>query len=292
MGRRTRGPRPVHDRDRRLARRPRGRHRVRPHVRSRRGRSDAPRRSRLQRPGTGPDDPWAPFGAASLVLPTFGVANRGGTTSLTVAIAPDPASDVDPADVEGWWDALARDATAGERASAASDHERCRAHDRCPRDRRRTAGSCRLGADGRPLRRGGRAWPDRQGRAGAPGRDQGGDRPRHRRRPPSPGVERAREHDVRVHPGRHDVPRGDPGTARADGRALVRDGRDRRVGGTRRGSRRGRPARRRPAREREGSRGARGRGRDAHGPASRRSSSRSTSPRARPSCRSGTSSTS
>src|SRR6476469_2411526 len=38
----------------------------------------------------GPDDPWAPFGAASLVLPTFGVASRGGTTSLTVAIAPDP----------------------------------------------------------------------------------------------------------------------------------------------------------------------------------------------------------
>ena len=53
------------------------------------------------------DDPWAPFGAASLVLPTFGVANRAGATSLTVAIAPAPASDVDPADVEGWWQSLA-----------------------------------------------------------------------------------------------------------------------------------------------------------------------------------------
>jgi isochorismate synthase len=61
-----------------------------------------------QRPST--DDPWAPFGAASLVLPTFGVARRGATTSLTVAIA--PASDaIDPADVERWWADLRRDAT-------------------------------------------------------------------------------------------------------------------------------------------------------------------------------------
>ena len=37
-----------------------------------------------------------------------------------MAIAPDPASDVDPADVEGWWDALAREATAGEQGPAAS----------------------------------------------------------------------------------------------------------------------------------------------------------------------------
>ncbi len=66
-----------------------------------------------------PADPWAPFGAASLVLPTFGVASRGGTTSLTVAIAPDPASDVDPADVEGWWETLVREA-AGERGLAAA----------------------------------------------------------------------------------------------------------------------------------------------------------------------------
>ncbi len=32
-----------------------------------------------------PGDPWAPFGAASLVLPTFGVTHDGGATYLTVA---------------------------------------------------------------------------------------------------------------------------------------------------------------------------------------------------------------
>ena len=48
-------------------------------------------------------------------------------------------------------------------------------------------------------------------------------------------------------------------------RALVRDGRDRRIGAARRRSGRGRPARGGPAREREGPRGARGRRRHAPG---------------------------
>jgi isochorismate synthase len=58
----------------------------------------------------GESDPWAPFGPASLVLPSFGVARRGATTSLTVAIAPAGSDDIDPADVERWWEDLRRDA--------------------------------------------------------------------------------------------------------------------------------------------------------------------------------------
>jgi isochorismate synthase len=62
--------------------------------------------------GQSPDahDPWAPFGPASLVLPSFGVAQRGPTTSLTVAIAPDGSDDVDPVDVERWWEGISRGA--------------------------------------------------------------------------------------------------------------------------------------------------------------------------------------
>ena len=43
------------------------------------------------RPGLG--DPWEPFGAASLVLPTFGVTQDGPATHLTVAIGPAAAED-------------------------------------------------------------------------------------------------------------------------------------------------------------------------------------------------------
>lgn len=53
-------------------------------------------------------DPWVPFGAASLVLPSYSVARHGGTTSLTVAIAPGGVDDLDPADVEHWWVTLSR----------------------------------------------------------------------------------------------------------------------------------------------------------------------------------------
>jgi isochorismate synthase len=60
-------------------------------------------------------EPWAPFGPASLVLPTFGVARRGSTATLTVAIAPESSDDIDPAEVERWWQALQRDAEERER---------------------------------------------------------------------------------------------------------------------------------------------------------------------------------
>jgi isochorismate synthase len=72
--------------------------------------------------GRPPDaaDPWAPFGAASLVLPSFGIAQRGLTSSLTVAIGPDGSDDVDPADVERWWQALRQDAA--DRARHDDDH--------------------------------------------------------------------------------------------------------------------------------------------------------------------------
>lgn len=56
------------------------------------------------------DDPWSPFGPASLVLPTFGVARWGATTSLTVAIAPSGTDVIDPAEVRRWWEDLRRDA--------------------------------------------------------------------------------------------------------------------------------------------------------------------------------------
>jgi len=55
-----------------------------------------------RRPALG--DPWGPFGAASLVLPTFAVAQGpDDVAELTVAIAPDGAEDPDPAEVEAAW---------------------------------------------------------------------------------------------------------------------------------------------------------------------------------------------
>ena len=46
------------------------------------------------------DDPWAPFGPASLVLPTFTVVAGRLDATLTVAIAPDRPSDPDPDEVD------------------------------------------------------------------------------------------------------------------------------------------------------------------------------------------------
>jgi menaquinone-specific isochorismate synthase len=43
-----------------------------------------------------PNDPWAPFGSASLVVPTFGVTGRGTRSSLTVAIGPAGSDPQDP----------------------------------------------------------------------------------------------------------------------------------------------------------------------------------------------------
>lgn len=49
------------------------------------------------------DDAWAPFGAASLVLPTFAVAQHGADATLTVVIAPDRVDDPDPDAIEHAW---------------------------------------------------------------------------------------------------------------------------------------------------------------------------------------------
>ncbi len=56
------------------------------------------------------DDPWAAFGPASLVLPTFGVARNGARSSLTVAVGPGQGDELDPVDLERRWQALAGDA--------------------------------------------------------------------------------------------------------------------------------------------------------------------------------------
>jgi isochorismate synthase len=57
-----------------------------------------------------PEDPWGPFGPASLVLPTFCVSRDGAATTLTVALAADRQDDPDPREVEAAWGSLARDA--------------------------------------------------------------------------------------------------------------------------------------------------------------------------------------
>lgn len=56
----------------------------------------------------GAEDPWAPFGPASLVLPSFGVARSGASTTLTVAAGPDQIDGLDPEGLERRWDELAR----------------------------------------------------------------------------------------------------------------------------------------------------------------------------------------
>ena len=53
-------------------------------------------------------DPWASFGASSLVLPTFGVTRHGSSATLTVALAADRSDDPDPGEVQAAWEAVAR----------------------------------------------------------------------------------------------------------------------------------------------------------------------------------------
>jgi isochorismate synthase len=55
------------------------------------------------------DDPWAPFGPASLVLPTFTVAQDGSDATMTVAITPGRLDDPMPDDMERAWDAIGSD---------------------------------------------------------------------------------------------------------------------------------------------------------------------------------------
>ena len=74
-------------------------------------------------PGTGPvlmgglgfsgrtpeaGDPWAPFGPASLVLPTFAAARVGPGATLTLALGPDPIDEPDPGVLQRQWDRLVR----------------------------------------------------------------------------------------------------------------------------------------------------------------------------------------
>ena len=112
------GPDRFDDRDRGLASRA-----------GRRRRTGRPVRSRIGGPtllgglgfaGTAPaaDDPWASFGAASLVLPTFTVTAAGGVTGLTVALAPGREAEPDPAEVEASWDAIAQRGDGARRRSA------------------------------------------------------------------------------------------------------------------------------------------------------------------------------
>jgi len=54
------------------------------------------------------DDRWAPFGPASLVLPSFAVARTGDRASLTAAVGPDQVGRLDPEELERQWDELTR----------------------------------------------------------------------------------------------------------------------------------------------------------------------------------------
>jgi isochorismate synthase len=65
------------------------------------------------------DDPWAAFGPASLVLPTFTLAQHGERTSLTVTARAHGTVELDTARLEQDWSALARNAS-GHGADAAA----------------------------------------------------------------------------------------------------------------------------------------------------------------------------
>jgi len=64
------------------------------------------------------DDPWASFGPASLVLPSFTAARRATRMTLTVAAGPDQVDALEPARIERQWDELA--GLARDRAAAAT----------------------------------------------------------------------------------------------------------------------------------------------------------------------------
>ena len=64
------------------------------------------------------DDPWATFGAASLVLATFTVTSDPSGAVLTIALAPGRDEDPDPGEVRAAWDEIAR---AAERLAVATE---------------------------------------------------------------------------------------------------------------------------------------------------------------------------
>jgi len=63
------------------------------------------------------EDPWGPFGPASLVLPTFTLARESDAAEVTIAIAPGRDDDPDPDEVEAAWLEIERRA----RAAVGSD---------------------------------------------------------------------------------------------------------------------------------------------------------------------------
>lgn len=64
------------------------------------------------------NQPWSPFGPASLVLPAFSVVRNRAQTALTVAIGPDQVPGLDPGRLERQWDAIAQEASRGRPAPA------------------------------------------------------------------------------------------------------------------------------------------------------------------------------
>ena len=57
------------------------------------------------------DDTWAPFGAASLVLPMFSAVRRGSWSGVTASAVPGGIDDLDATAMEQGWDALVGAAT-------------------------------------------------------------------------------------------------------------------------------------------------------------------------------------
>ncbi len=80
------------------------------------------------------DDVWAPFGAASLVLPEFSAVWRGSWSGVAVSVGPGEIEGLDAAAMEHRWDALvgAATAAAARRAGNGSVNGRTGGTDRNP----------------------------------------------------------------------------------------------------------------------------------------------------------------
>ena len=145
-----------------------------------------------------PDDTWAPFGAASLVLPETIVARTGGgswlTTTTPDATTPGGPTPLGPHPHPGPGAGSGTRRPGGPSGRPPADHHE------------RATGRGAVAPDRRAVRRRGRARAPRQGRPGAPRRAVLACRSRcGERAAPSRG-ERPREHDLRVPSRRPDVP--------------------------------------------------------------------------------------
>ena len=220
-----------------------------------------------RRPGD--DDVWAPFGAASLVLPQLASCAARATARRSRGRRSTRADDLDRR-----WAALERRARELEPSPNGMVARPVFAPLTIEAEQPSTRG---LGPPGRHVRRGRRPGTDRQGGARPAGGAPVARRARRRERPSPAGRERTGEHDLRVPARRPDVPRLDARAPCANRRPLVPDDGRGRLDPPRRRCRRGRGPGRRPARLREGSRGAGHRRRLDPGPAGadRRDASRS-----------------